>query len=456
MTLKRQVAIGVALAYSIIFGLASISVFVSFSSFRMAEFKGKLEEKALTTAKLLVEVKQIDKQLLSLIDKNTIHQLYNEKTLVFDSNFSLIYSSIDDANIHYDLSDLKRLQHEKDFFRTDGEKDLLGLFYSYNHEKYYILVAAEDKYGNNKLQYLFSLLMASFLISSALVWLISFNLIKRLLKPLDNFEGQITAISANKLNIQLVSSGKQDEIHLLTSAFNKLLERLENAFEVQKEFAASASHELRTPLTRMAFQVENMLQNHSISELQQNQLKDLLSNIYLLSDLINSLLLLSKIESTESYQQLKSERVDEIIFSSFDKIKSAFPDFNLTFSIYVNSSLENELIVNSIPGMLEIAFMNLLKNACIYSTDKKASLEIYQNDESQIIIKITNNGQTMNEHEAQTMFKAFVRGNNSGNIRGSGLGLRIVRHILSLHGADIAYKVTEESENLFQITFHIK
>jgi len=79
MTLKRKVAVNIALAFSILFGLAATFIYISFSNFRKEEFKDRLEEKALTTAKLLVEVKEIDKKLLKLIDHNTINKLYNEQ-----------------------------------------------------------------------------------------------------------------------------------------------------------------------------------------------------------------------------------------------------------------------------------------------------------------------------------------------------------------------------------------
>jgi hypothetical protein len=97
MTLKRRVAVGVSVVFSLLLGLAESYVYFSFSTFRKEEFYDRLGEKALTTAKLLVEVNEVDRELLRLIDKNTVNRLYNEKTLVFDANYQLIYSSIDGA-----------------------------------------------------------------------------------------------------------------------------------------------------------------------------------------------------------------------------------------------------------------------------------------------------------------------------------------------------------------------
>ncbi|MFY7756987.1 MAG: sensor histidine kinase, partial [Flavobacterium stagni] len=106
MTLKRKIAINVSIAFSILFGLAATYIYISFSNFRKEEFKDRLTEKALTTAKLLLEVKEIDNTILKLIDQNTINKLYNEKTLVFDGQYKLVYQSLDDSKIKYTKDDL--------------------------------------------------------------------------------------------------------------------------------------------------------------------------------------------------------------------------------------------------------------------------------------------------------------------------------------------------------------
>jgi len=147
MTLKRKVAINVSIAYSILFGLASTFIFISFSTFRKEEFKKRLEEKALSTAKLLVEVKEIDNQILKLIDKNKIDKLLNEKTLVFDGDYKLVYASLDDSKITWSKSDLIRLNNEKSYFVDNNGKETLGIYFPFREGDYYVLISAEDVYG---------------------------------------------------------------------------------------------------------------------------------------------------------------------------------------------------------------------------------------------------------------------------------------------------------------------
>ncbi|MBU6342582.1 MAG: HAMP domain-containing protein [Bacteroidetes bacterium] len=453
MTLKRRVAINVAIAFSVLFGLAAVIIYYAFASFRREEFKGRLEEKALTTARLLLEVKEIDESILRLLDRNTINAWYNEKTLVFDSHFKLIYSSIDDATIEWRPDDLAKLQNQKSFFKQEAERDFLGIHYSFGNQDYYILTAAEDKYGYTKLEFLKYALWLTFLGGTTLVWLSTYFFIKKLLKPLDEFEGQITRISANKLNLHLPESPRNDEIRLLTQAFNQMLLRMEDAFNQQKEFTANASHELRTPLTRIAFQTENLLlKPHPPETLA--YLKSIQNDVQQLSDLINSLLILSKINKEEERKYFQPLRIDEVIFQATHRVKTQEARFDLDFEIVENPQFENTLEVIGVKALLEIAFINLLKNACNYSPNHKAQISIEQTAPHSITILVANQAPPLPESEQMKMFDSFFRGSNAANIPGSGLGLRITKRILDYHQASLKYLATPPDLHRFELVFH--
>ncbi|AFK02357.1 integral membrane sensor signal transduction histidine kinase [Emticicia oligotrophica DSM 17448] len=453
MTLKRRIAINIAVAFSILFGLAAFIIFYSFSSFRREEFRQRLEEKALTTAKLLVEVKEIDNQILKLVDQNTINKLYNEKTLVFDQNFKLLYSSIDDATISWNVEDLKHLKREKSFFRSEGEKDVLGIYYDFEKADYYILLSAEDKYGINKLDFLLFTLVVTFLAGTILVWFSTYFFIERLLKPLDNFQKQITNISVNQLDIQLEETKHNDEINLLTKAFNIMLARIEKAFQNQREFTSNASHEIRTPLARITFKVQNLLQNPEHSPETITSLKSINDNVHQLSDLVNSLLLLSKFNKEDAQKRFEKIRIDEVIFSANEQIKKSNPQFFLNFEIIDHESLELSMEVYGVRSLLEIVFINLLKNACLYSTTPQAQITIEQTALHQLQIKISNQGDTLSTTEQEKLFQPFMRGQNANKANGSGLGLRLSKRILDYHSASIEYSIEEPNTNIFTIIF---
>jgi two-component system, OmpR family, sensor histidine kinase ArlS len=455
MTLKRRIAIGVSIIFSVLFGLAVTSVYISFSTFRKEEFFQRLEEKALTTTKLLVEVNEVDLRMLRLIDANTVNKLYSERTLVFDSSYRLIYSSIDDANIRWRLDDLERLKNERLFYRTEDGKDMLGMYYEGGENDYYVLVAAEDKYGYSRLAYLRISLIITFLLGTVLVWMVTNYAIRRFLKPLDEFQEQITTITVNKLSVHMEESGDSEEINLLASAFNKMLLRIDSSFAAMREFTSNASHELRTPLTRIAFQLENLMKSGDHPEQTMSVLKAVTGNVYELSNLVNSLLLLSKMDRGELKSRFSRERMDEIIFAAHQQVNQMDNQFQINFSISDHEDSDATMEVFGSRPLLEAAMVNLLKNACLYSPDKRASVHMEQTGPHELCVTVSNLGKPLAPEEQERLFEPFTRGSNAVNTQGSGLGLRITRRILEYHNARISYAPGEGDEHRFVLVFRV-
>lgn len=413
----------------------------------------RLEEKALTTTKLLLEVKDVDNQILKLIDQNTINKLYNEKTLIFDSNYKLIYSSIDDASVKWDVNFLQKIKKHKRVYTIEKEKDVLGVFHIYNNTDYYIIIAAEDKSGMSKLEFLYQILILSFFIGTTLVWVTTYFLIRKSLEPLDNFQKIITSISINKLNTQIIESSKSDEINLLSKAFNQMLLRIERSYLAQKEFTSNASHELRTPISRLTLQLENLIQQGGHSENTLNYLNNMSKDVNQISDLINSLLLLAQINASNFGVNFQQVRIDEIIFQVYEKTIKNFPDFQMNFEI---ENTESDLEIKGITSLLEIVFANLFKNAYLYSYDRKVNVIIEDNPTGHIQIRLINKGEKLSPEEEKKIFNSFVRGTKNQKIQGSGLGLRIAKRILDLHKAQLAYTYEDASEqHEFTLTFPV-
>jgi len=453
MTLKRRIAVNVSIAFSVIYGISAIFIYISSSTFRKEEFMERLEEKALTTTKLLLEVKDIDNQILKLIDQNTINKLYNEKTLIFDSDYKLIYSSIDDASVKWDVNFLQRIKKHKRVYTIEKEKDVLGVFHIYNNTDYYIIIAAEDKSGMSKLEFLYQILILSFFIGTTLVWVTTYFLIRKSLEPLDNFQKIITSISINKLNTQIIESSKSDEINLLSKAFNQMLLRIERSYLAQKEFTSNASHELRTPISRLTLQLENLIQQGGHSENTLNYLNNMSKDVNQISDLINSLLLLAQINASSFGTNFQQVRIDEIIFQVYEKTNKNFPDFQMNFEI---GNTESDLEIKGITSLLEIVFANLFKNAYLYSYDRKVNVIIEDNPTGNIQIRLINKGEKLSPEEEKKIFNSFVRGTKNQKIQGSGLGLRIAKRILDLHKAQLAYTYDDTSEqHEFTLTFPV-
>lgn len=451
MTLKNRISLLVSLLFTILFGLASTVIFVLYSNFRKEEFRDRLEIKALSNIKLLVNVKEVDDQLLKMIDQNSINKLYDEKTLVFDSHFKLIYSSIDDAKIDWSVNDLKYLKKHKTFFKQQGDYEVYGVFYDTKDRDFYALISATDDYGKRKLLFLRYTLIISYIFFTCICWVLTSLMVKKAMNPLSIFHQKIKNINENNLDTRVESKSNKNEIDLIANEFNFMMDRIEVSYQKQKEFTAHASHELRTPLSRITAQIENTIADSETSIKGKTFLNILLSDVNHLSELINSLLVLSKIDTNTSGNN-ETHRMDEILFSSIENLNKTFPDFVILFEIEESDNLDTALEIKGNKNLLEIALSNVLKNACVYSDNKQAKVKI-STQEDHLVISVLNTGKTLSEKEQKNLFQPFMRGENSKGTSGFGLGLRIVNRILILHNAKIKYSIPEQNTNLFQLIF---
>ncbi|KOP37438.1 sensor histidine kinase [Flavobacterium sp. WLB] len=453
MTLKNRISLLVSLLFTILFGLASTVIFVLYSNFRKEEFRDRLEIKALSNIKLLVNVKEVDDQLLKIIDQNSINKLYDEKTLVFDSHFKLIYSSIDDAKINWSVEDLKYLKKHKTFFKQQGDYEVYGVFYDTKDKDFYALISATDDYGKRKLLFLRYTLIISYILFTCICWVLTSFMVKKAMNPLSLFHQKIKNINENNLDTRIASKSNKDEIDLIANEFNFMMDRIEVSYQKQKEFTAHASHELRTPLSRITAQIENTVADPATSAKGKTFLTTILSDVNHLTELISSLLILSKIDTNKNNEDNEVHRMDEILFSAIENLKKSFPEFIILFEIEESDNLDTALEVKGNKNLLEIALINVLKNACVYSDNKQALVKI-STQENHLVISVLNIGKTLSEAEQKNLFQPFMRGKNSKGTSGFGLGLRIVNRILTLHKSSISYSIPNDKENLFQLFFH--
>lgn len=455
LTLKKRAAVSISLTYSLIFGITSITIWLLFASYRQDEFKIRLEEKALTTLRLLIEVNEINDQLLKKIEKNTLNRLYKEKTVIYNAAGKPLYSNSADTGKTWNTTTLFSMAPNAEFFESKAAFDVYGFHYQNLGKNFYALVVAEDKYGHRKLRYLGVLLISAFLLSTPIVWLLTFAAMRGLLKPLDRFITEITSIGDRNLTTRLALSERKDEIDQLGKAFNLMMERIESSYLRQQEFSAQASHELRTPLARIISQLENLEMGENHTERTREYLKNLQNDAHQMADLIHSLLLLAQSANEQRFTGIR--RLDELLFDAFEQTKKLAPDIQIRFEIDLpeNSEKEPNLDIQCNEALLLQALINLLRNADLYADNHTAIVRLKQLNDPFLILQISNSGPTLTAEEAAKVFDAFMRGSNARRKQGSGLGLRIAQRILQYHGARIRYFVDAAGLNVFEITFPV-
>lgn len=452
MSLKRKIALTISIAFSLLFGIVMAVIYISFNDFRREEFKERFRQRLEFTSHFISKSKDFEEEAPVFFNENSDNILLNETILIFNGQKELIYSTIKDRNVTWDNALLKELDQKKAIYSEKTVPEIYAALKTINGENYYILTSAFDSNGNSKLAYLKYLLITAYVMSVLLIGFFSYYFMGQFLRPLENLNQEISEVTAHKLTTQIPVQESEDEINVLAKSFNTMIVRLNDVFQSQKDFTASASHEIRTPLTRMAFQLENLikLEQHAPETL--SSLKQIQQDVYQLSDLTNSLLLLTKFDK-ENIQSIYEEvRIDEVIFESFEIVEKSYPNLKMDFLISENTSENALLTIKGIQSLLDIVFINLFKNAAVYSDNTEVDVLITETN-SQLTVDVISQGNTIPEEEQPKLFEAFMRGNNSQNISGSGLGLRIVKRILEYHGAEITYSSPEEHINQFTVFF---
>jgi len=453
MTLKSKISIFVTSLFVVLYAVMAVSVIVLFSEFRAEEFQDRLKQKAVSTIELMIELKQSNQEIIKNIEKQKADNLIDEKTFVFNKKFELVYASLYDTALNWEKVQLRELNKKHEIFKRKDNVETFGTQYRYKNEDYYIIVSANDISGFRKLNYLMYVLFFSFILFALLAWFSTRVTVEKLLKPLDHFHKKIKLINENNLEEVIEVKSEKNEIDLLASEFNLMLKRIDNSLKHQSEFTANASHELRTPIARIIAQVENKMNDKSISADTKLFLQNILEDTNQISELIHSLLILSKNDKTiSSHEQMN--RLDEIIYDCITKMNMIYPDCKVYFDIIVEQAADDIQELRGSRTLLEIVFINLLKNAYAYSDNKEVHIKIIQKPQ-EIQCIITNTGKTISMHDQKRLFEPFMRGENSIGKPGFGIGLRIVDRILNLHRAKITYAAINEHTNEFLVQFPV-
>lgn len=442
MKLRTRLTVLFALVFSTLIVLLNLFIYYSYAGMRKDEFYLRLQEKSENTLRLLADVDDIDHALLRVVDRNTINAMYEEKTLVFNGKKELIYSSLDNHPVNYSDKLLDEIKEQGEVYFTDPQthSEVLGSFRVFGDlHAFIVLTTAYDRYGIEKLEDMRNTLLGVSFVGIAIAVLLGYWLIYKGFSPLEALNRNIRSITEQNLDIQVpVKKGAKDEFSELANSYNQMLARLADAFDKQKTFVQHASHELRTPVSVMMTEVEVALKNEEPGTERQRMLEDMRHSLDKISDLINSLLLLSKIQD-KTDGNFNPERVDEIVFAAAEWVSERFPGFKPVINF--SGELSEELLV--LPGhkyLLKILFSNLMENGFKYSAEGRVQIDISA-DEKHVSIRFSNTGATVSEINRKRLFTPFYRSGNAAGKSGHGLGLSICQRIVYYHDGEIHYDV---------------
>jgi len=275
-------------------------------------------------------------------------------------------------------------------------------------------------------------------------------LLGRALRPVDEIVRSAERITLRNLSQRLPVPDTGDEVERLSLALNRMIERLDESYQVTSRFSADASHELRTPLTIMRGELEAILTQENLEEEEMQQIATVLEEAERLTQIVEGLLAISRLEAGET--QLDKDPVDlsQLATTTVEQMAPLADDKSLTLEM----EAVRDVIVDANEVRLRQVIVNLLDNAIKYTPEGgKIRVEV-KADGSEAVVEVIDNGIGISSEALPNIFKRFYRSEQvqARKARGTGLGLSMVHSILEAHGGSVKVESSENKGSTFRVS----
>ncbi|MBS1488708.1 MAG: HAMP domain-containing histidine kinase [Bacteroidetes bacterium] len=448
MLIKHKIILAFILFSGILLTLFSVYIYVVSATTLRTSFMERIKNKALATKEIY--------ELNDKIAEKIIISIPEQSEYVFDENNKLIFS----------INDLKDFVFKPDFFtqaetkkeiyfnyinKATDKKDGFATVIYKNKLKRTIVITAYNKAGIETITALaFNLIVGNliFLIAGGVA---AYAFLFRTFRPVNDLVSQAESVQGHDLNFRLTYANPKDEIGIVASSFNKALSRIQVLVESQKSFISYASHELRTPLAAINGIIDTSLNYDNDHEAARQSLMAAKKEIQKATNLVNNLLQLAKIDSSNSLAKATPVNIVDVLLDTISLFKIKIPEQQFTFDIAGGHNNETDIEVIGHDQLLKTAFVNLIDNASKYSHQQKIDIHLVVDKQREIKVQIIDRGIGIPEEERQRVFEPFHRAKNAHTTDGFGIGLALTKKIFTLHGGNLKLEPNQFSG----ITAHV-
>ena len=301
---------------------------------------------------------------------------------------------------------------------------------------------------NNKADYKKSSLLFSTLLS-LLGGVITFFISGHALKPLCDFSKKIEEVQAQNLSDSRIEENKFSELNQLSVSYNKMLERLSEAFKLQRQFTANAAHELRTPLAVMQLQIDlyNSSKHPNNDTSAQQTISMITEQTERLSKMVRTLLDISELQTIARDEEIEISALVEEVLADLEPLAQEK-------GINLIEKCDNVLLMGSDILIYRLVY-NLVENAIKYNFSGGTVTVTATQQNSQLHLTVEDTGNGIPEELKERIFEPFFRldKSRSRELGGVGLGLALVREIVRVHNGSILVKNNANSGTTFEVIF---
>lgn len=292
----------------------------------------------------------------------------------------------------------------------------------------------------------------SFIISAVLALMggvVTYFISGHALRPIREFSDKIEEVQAQNLSDSRIEENNVKELNQLGISYNKMLERLSEAFEIQRQFTANAAHELRTPLALMQVQLDlyNSASHPGNDADTLQTIKMVTEQNDKLNRMVKTLLDMSELQSVG--------RDDKIILDAIvEEVLADLEPLAVEKNIKLIGKCEDATMIGSDILIYRLVY-NLVENAIKYNHPLgQVTVTAYQRNKH-VYLSVEDTGSGIPKELRERVFEPFFRVDKSRSreLGGVGLGLAFVREIVRVHDGSICIKSGKTGGTIFEVTF---
>lgn len=444
MKIKSRLSLYCTLTFGIVFAIMSLSIYWLYSSNAKKSIYAHLEKTAFISAWFYLEEDELSSKEFEKIRSQFEETAAMSNYQVYDSLNHIAYG-VRPADIPVDILDEIRKKENLAFTYND---DLCyGIFYEDNQGDFVIVVKEKKDilYGQRNL--LLWIIVISFLIGMGAIVLLSQWVARLAYKPFSNVISEVNNISTNNLDIQIHSTGTNDELDDLISTFNNLLAKISETVVIQKNFVRYVSHEFKTPLTTIMGNLDIFALKERTPQESRELSEMLIRQVMQIKEILNTLIVISDLRKEDDTHE--DARVDSLIWEIAERIKDTYPSSRMHIEINILPEDEALMNINIDQTQLLIALYNLIENAAKYSDNKPIYIKLFKNENNTLSLSIVDNGIGIPEKQLDNVNKPFFRADNSKHLEGQGIGMTLALRIFERNN------ITCQIESKINIGTHI-
>ncbi len=301
---------------------------------------------------------------------------------------------------------------------------------------------------NNKADYKRNSLIITVLLA-LLGGVVTYFISGRALRPIREFSDKIEEVQAQNLSDSRIEENNVKELNQLGISYNKMLERLSDAFEIQRQFTANAAHELRTPLALMQVQLDlyNSASHPGNDADTLQTIKMVTEQNDKLNRMVKTLLDMSELQTVG--------RDDKIILDAIvEEVLADLEPLAVEKNIKLIGKCEDATMIGSDILIYRLVY-NLVENAIKYNHPLgQVTVTVYQRNKN-VYLSVEDTGSGIPKELRERVFEPFFRVDKSRSreLGGVGLGLALVHEIVRVHDGSICIKSGKTGGTIFEVTF---